>query len=110
MHIDKVESFETPAIFRCIGDLTIESRYSPDTIVFGVRRFVDALLFYYAVFENWADVKRYVQYDHIVGENRRREICLFIFETPYEDETLNSEVREQNSCNDFYSIQESLKD
>ena len=101
IHVEEVEDFRAPAIFRCLGDQTIKSIYHPDSLVFGVARFVDALLYYHAVFENWADVQRYIRYDRIVGENRRREVCQYIVESPHEDETFNKEVWKQNSCDDF---------
>lgn len=88
--------------FRCLGDLSYsEGTYSQETIEFGVTRIADELLFYKYAFGNWADAMRYVQYTHLVSENRRYETCLYLHENPYEDDELNKSLNLDNDCQDF---------
>ena len=84
--------------FRCLGDLRPPNTYSELSLIFGVQRISDEILFFQRVFENWDDALRYKSYINLIRENKRHAVCEDIILHPQDDPTIQNSLLTDNQC------------
>lgn len=84
--------------FRCLGDQTIEYKYTERSLEWGVARISDEAIFATLAFESWSDAIKYREYVSLVKRNREAAMCEELVSFPFEDEPFQRKLLSESGC------------